>query len=230
MNDQAFWQALWLSLKVCLTSTVLLLLLGIPLAWLLVHKRFLGKRLLESVVLLPLTLPPTVLGFYLLLLLGKNGPLAEYLGIQWAFRFEGLVVGSVLFSLPFALTAYREAFRALDPDLLQTARTLGARWPRLWLELILPLSWPGILSGTLLAFAHTLGEFGVVLMIGGSMPGKTQVVSIYIYDQVQALRFDRAAQASGVLLLTSLALLYAVRSLEDWWKSAIPSSTPSASR
>lgn len=230
MNDQAFWQASWLTLKVCLTSTVLLLLLGIPVAWLLAHKRFLGKRLLESVVLLPLTLPPTVLGFYLLLLLGQNGPLAEYLGVQWAFRFEGLVVGSVLFSLPFALTAYREAFRALDPDLLQTARTLGARWPRLWLEVILPLSWPGILSGTLLAFAHTLGEFGVVLMIGGSIPGKTQVVSIYIYDQVQALRFDRASEASGVLLLTSLALLYAVRSLEDWWKSAIPSSTPSASR
>jgi molybdate transport system permease protein len=230
MSDPVFWQALRLSLEVCLVSTLLLLVLCVPLAWLLANKRFVGKRLLEVLALLPLTLPPTVLGFYLLLLLGQGGPLARYLGIQLAFRFEGLVVGSVLFSLPFALTAYREAFRALDPELLQTARTLGARWPRLWLEVILPLSWPGLLSGTLLAFAHTLGEFGVVLMIGGSIPGKTQMLSIYIYDQVQALRFDRAAQASGLILLISLILLYAVRSLEDWWKSAIPSSTPSASR
>ncbi|MCL6526029.1 MAG: molybdate ABC transporter permease subunit [Thermaceae bacterium] len=215
MNDPIFWQTLKLTLEVCVVSTIVLLLFGIPLAWILVHKRFWGKRVVESLVLLPLTLPPTVLGFYLLLFLGQNGPMAKYLHIEWAFRFEGLVIGSVLFSLPFALTAYRETFLALEPDLIATARTLGASLPRVWREVILPLCWPGILSGTILAFAHTLGEFGVVLMVGGSIPGKTRVVSIYIYDQVQALRFDRAAQASAILLIISFALVYSVRSLED---------------
>ncbi|MCS7058220.1 MAG: molybdate ABC transporter permease subunit [Meiothermus sp.] len=224
MSDPVFWETLGLTLRVSLLSTLILLLMGVPLAWVLAHKRFWGKRVVESVVLLPLTLPPTVLGFYLLLLLGQNGPIAQVLGFSWAFRFEGLVVGSVLFSLPFALNGYREAFRGLEPDLIQTARTLGAGWLRVWLEVILPLTWPGILSGSILAFAHTLGEFGVVLMVGGSIPGKTQMVSIYIYDQVQALRFDRANQAAGVLLLISFALVYLVRSLEDRWKSRTPSS------
>lgn len=223
MIDPVFLQAAWITLKVALVSTLLLLTLGVPLAWVLAHKRFPGRRVLESVVLLPLTLPPTVLGFYLLLLLGPGGPLAQF-GMQWAFRFEGLVVGSVLFSLPFALTAYREAFRALDPDLLQTARTLGARWPRLWREVILPMSWPGILSGSLLAFAHTLGEFGVVLMVGGSIPGRTQMASIYIYDLVQALQFQRAAVAAVILLLVSFALVYLVRMLEESWRSTTPST------
>lgn len=223
MVDSVFWQTLRLTTQVCLASTLLLILLGIPLAWVLAHKHFAGKRVVETIVLLPLTLPPTVLGFYLLLFLGQSGPLAQYLGVQWAFRFEGLVVGSMLFSLPFALTAYREAFRALDPSLLQTARTLGAGRLRLWREVILPLSLPGILSGTILAFAHTLGEFGVVLMIGGSIPGKTQMVSIYIYDQVQALRFAQAGQAASILLVISFGLVYIVRSLEDSWKSNTPS-------
>ena len=224
MSDPVFWQTLRLTLEVSLVTTLILLLLGIPLSWVLARKRFWGKRVLESIVLLPLTLPPTVLGFYLLLLLGQNGPINQAFGFTWAFRFEGLVLGSVLFSLPFALTAYREAFRALDPDLIQTARTLGAGWRRVWLEVILPIAWPGILSGTVLAFAHTLGEFGVVLMVGGSIPGQTQVVSIYIYDQVQALQFGRAAQASAVLLVVSFALVYLVRSLEEGWKSSMPSS------
>ncbi len=223
--DPVFWSTMRLTLEVSLVTTGILLLLGVPLGWVLAHKRFLGKRVLESIVLLPLTLPPTVLGFYLLLLLGQNGPLAQTFGFTWAFRFEGLVVGSVLFSLPFALNGYREAFRNLDLDLIQTARTLGASWQRVWLEVILPITWPGILSGSILAFAHTLGEFGVVLMVGGSIPGKTQMVSIYIYDQVQALQFERAAEASGVLLLLSFALVYLVRTLEDVWRLRMPSST-----
>ncbi|MBO1436448.1 molybdate ABC transporter permease subunit [Meiothermus sp. CFH 77666] len=225
MDDPVFWRTMRLTLEVSLVTTAILLLLGVPLGWVLAHKRFPGKRVLESVVLLPLTLPPTVLGFYLLLLLGQNGPIAQTFGFTWAFRFEGLVVGSVLFSLPFALNGYREAFRSLDLDLVQTARTLGAGWWRVWLEVILPITWPGILSGSILAFAHTLGEFGVVLMVGGSIPGKTQMVSIYIYDQVQALQFGRAAEASGVLLLVSFALVYLVRTLEDVWRSRMPSST-----
>jgi len=222
MDDPVFWQTLRLTLEVSLVTTLILLFLGLPLGWVLSHKRFWGKRVLESIVLLPLTLPPTVLGFYLLLLLGQNGPIAQTFGFTWAFRFEGLVVGSVLFSLPFALNGYREAFRSLDLDLIQTARTLGAGWRRVWLEVILPITWPGILSGSILAFAHTLGEFGVVLMIGGNIPGKTQLVSIYIYDQVQALQFDRAAEAAGLLLAVSFVLVYLVRTLEDVWRSRMP--------
>jgi len=222
MDDPVFWQTLRLTLEVSMMTTLILLFLGLPLGWVLAHKRFWGKRVLESIVLLPLTLPPTVLGFYLLLLLGQNGPIAQTFGFTWAFRFEGLVVGSVLFSLPFALNGYREAFRSLDLDLIQTARTLGAGWGRVWLEVILPITWPGILSGSILAFAHTLGEFGVVLMIGGSIPGKTQMVSIYIYDQVQALQFDWAAEAAGLLLAVSFVLVYLVRTLEDVWRSRIP--------
>lgn len=219
MPEPQFWTALRLSLEVASLASSFLLLLGIPLAWSLAFHRFPGKPLVEAVLLLPLVLPPTVLGFYLLLFLGPEGPWQRITGLTWAFRFEGLVLASVLFSLPFALTAYREAFLALDPNLLEVARTLGVpRW-RVWRHVILPLVWPGLLSGTLLAFAHTLGEFGVVLMVGGSIPGKTQMVSIYLYDLVQALRFAEAARAAFVLLLVSLAILVAVRLLERRWRA-----------
>jgi molybdate transport system permease protein len=214
VTDPAFLEALRLSFTLALTSSLVLLVLGLPLAWVLARKRFSGRRLLEALVLLPLTLPPTVLGFYLLLLLGHGGPLATYLGVRWAFRFEGLVVGSVLFSLPFALTAYREAFRALETELLEVARLFGANRVQLWRFVVLPLARPGILSGTVLAFAHTLGEFGVILMIGGSIPGQTRTVSIYIYDLVQSLQFERAAAAAGVMLVISFVLVYVVRLLE----------------
>ncbi|WP_243029641.1 molybdate ABC transporter permease subunit [Thermus altitudinis] len=220
--DPLFWTALRLSLEVALLASLILLLLGIPLAWLMAFHRFPGKSLLEAIFLLPLVLPPTVLGFYLLLFLSPEGPWHKLTGLSWAFRFEGLVFASVLFSLPFALTAYREAFLSLDRNLLEVARTLGVGKAKIWTRVVLPLVWPGLLSGTLLAFAHTLGEFGVVLMVGGSIPGKTQMVSIYIYDLVQALRFADAAKAALVLLGLSLALLVAVRSLEAKgraWKS-----------
>lgn len=220
--DPSFWIALRLSLEVALLASFLLLLVGVPLAWLLAFRRFPGKSILEAIFLLPLVLPPTVLGFYVLLFLGPEGPWVRITGLSWAFRFEGLVFASVLFSLPFALTAYREAFLALDRNLLEVARTLGSPWWKVWSKVVFPLVWPGLLSGTLLAFAHTLGEFGVVLMVGGSIPGKTQMVSIYIYDLVQALRFEEAARASLVLLGLSLALLVLVRLLEAKgraWKS-----------
>ena len=220
--DPLFWTALRLSLEVALLASLILLLLGIPLAWLMAFRRFPGKSLLEAIFLLPLVLPPTVLGFYLLLFLSPEGPWHKLTGLSWAFRFEGLVFASVLFSLPFALTAYREAFLSLDRNLLEVARTLGVGKAKIWTRVVLPLVWPGLLSGTLLAFAHTLGEFGVVLMVGGSIPGKTQMVSIYIYDLVQALRFADAAKAALVLLGLSLTLLVAVRSLEAKgraWKS-----------
>lgn len=212
--DPSFWIALRLSLEVALLASFLLLLVGVPLAWLLAFRRFPGKSILEAIFLLPLVLPPTVLGFYVLLFLGPEGPWVRITGLSWAFRFEGLVFASVLFSLPFALTAYREAFMALDRNLLEVARTLGASWWKIWEKVVLPLVWPGILSGSLLAFAHTLGEFGVVLMVGGSIPGKTQMVSIYIYDLVQALSFEEATRASLVLMSLSLVILVLVRVLE----------------
>lgn len=196
-----------------------LLLLGVPLAWLLARHDFRGKSLLETTLLLPLVLPPTVLGFYLLLVFGENGPWVQWLGVRWAFRFPGILVGSVLFNLPFALAAYREAFRALDPDLIHTARTLGATRSRIWREVILPLTWPGILAGTVLAFAHTIGEFGVVLMVGGSIPGETRVASIYLFELVQALRLGEAHRVAAVLVALCFALLFPLRALEGRWRS-----------
>lgn len=208
-------EALGLSLRLALASSAIVLLLGMPLAYLLIRSRFMGKRLLETLILLPLTLPPTVLGFYLLLLLGANGPFVRYFNLRWAFSFEGMLLGSVIFSLPFALTAYREAVRGLEEELLEAARSLGASLWQLWRYVIIPLTWPGMLSGTLLAFAHTLGEFGVILMIGGSIPGRTRVLSIYIYDLVQALRFEEAAVASGLMFAVSFVILYVIRSVEE---------------
>ena len=211
--------ALLLTLQVAALATLILLVLGTPLAWLMAFRQFRWKWALEAVFMLPVTLPPTVLGYYLLLLLGRGGPLYRVTGLEWAFRLEGLVVASVLFSLPFALNTYREAFLALDPDLVQTARTLGASRLKVWREVVLPLTWPGLLSGSLLAFAHTIGEFGVVLMVGGNIPGKTQTVSIYLYDLVQALQFQRANQVAGLLLALSLAMLGATRLVETRWRA-----------
>ncbi len=222
MPEPLFWTSLKLSLVVAMAASLILLLLGVPLAWLLAFRRFPGKSILEAIFLLPLVLPPTVLGFYLLLFLGPEGLWRKLTGLSWAFRLEGLVLASVLFSLPFALTAYREAFLALDRNLLEVARTLGVPPWKTWGRVVRPVVWPGLLSGTLLAFAHTLGEFGVVLMVGGSIPGKTQMVSIYIYDLVQALRFEEASRAAAVLLFLSLAILVAARTLEAKgraWKS-----------
>jgi molybdate transport system permease protein len=207
-----------LSIQLALLSCLILLVIGIPLAWALARKKFAGRRVLEAVFLLPLTLPPTVLGFYLLMFLGQNGPLARGFGITWAFRFEGLLLGSVLFSLPFALTSFREAFRAIDTEFLEVARCYGASWQQTWWFVILPLSWPGIFSGSLLAFAHTVGEFGVVLMLGGSIPGETQTISIYLYDLSQSLKFDEANRLAAILLVTSFVILFVARTLEERWR------------
>jgi molybdate transport system permease protein len=214
-----------LSFQLAFCTSLALLLLGVPLSYALARKQFFGKRLLEVLVLLPLTLPPTVLGFYLLLLLGHQGPL-KALGINWAFRFEGLLLGSFIFSLPFALSAYREAMRSIDARLLDDAKLNGASRFQCWQHVILPLSWPGLLSGTLLAFAHTLGEFGVILMIGGSIPGKTKLVSIYIYDLVQGLRFSEAGYVAGVLFVFSFLILYLIRYIEERWSLHIAPVSP----
>jgi molybdate transport system permease protein len=223
-------ESLLLTLRLAFWVSLTLLLLAAPLAWVLARYNFRGKRLVESILLLPLVLPPTVLGFYLLLLLGKNGPIADWTGFTLAFTFTGIWIGSVIFNTPLALNNYREAFRAIDPDLIATARTLGAsRW-RIAREIVLPLAAPGLLSGTLLVFSHVLGEFGVVLMIGGSLPGETQVLSIYIFQLTEALRIQEANQVALILVGLAVALLFTIRGLEARWKSTTALSTLSGSK
>jgi len=207
------------SLALAATSAAIVLAVGAPLAYL-NRRPYPGRGLLESVLLLPIALPPTVMGFYLLVLLAPEGPVSRLTGVSLAFTFPGMALGAALFSLPFAYTAYREAFLALDEDLLETARTLGASWGRRVREVVLPLVWPGLVSGTLLGFAHALGEFGVVLMVGGNIPGKTQVVSTYIYDLVEALELEAAHRASLVVVAVAFLLVLLVRLVEERWRSA----------
>ena len=216
-------QAFLLSFKLAALTSLTLLLVGVPLAYLLVFNDFRGRRLLESLLLLPLTLPPTVLGFYLLVALAPSGPLGR-IGLRWAFSFAGIWLGSTLYSLPFALTAYREAFRVIDPEVLDVVRTLGVSRLQRWKKVLIPWIWPGLLSGTLLAFAHTLGEFGVVLLVGGNIPGKTRVASIYIFDLAQSLNLSAAHRAAAIFVLISFALVYTVRSLEEKWR--LPTASP----
>ena len=182
-----------------------------PLAYWLAQTKWRGKFLVESVVALPLVLPPTVLGFYLLLAMGANGPLGQlwtaWFGHTLAFTFTGLVLASILYSLPFAVQPLVVAFESVDQRLLDAAASLGAsRW-RIFRQILMPLSIPGIITAVVLSFAHTLGEFGVVLMVGGNIPGITRTVSIDIYDHVQSLDYAAANRMAIALLLISFAVL-----------------------
>ena len=204
-------EALWLSVRLAACVAAILLLTGMPLAYWLAQTKWRGKFLVESVVALPLVLPPTVLGFYLLATMGANGPLGRLwmalFGHTLAFTFTGLVCASVIYSLPFAVQPLVAAFESVDKRLLDAAAVLGAgRW-RSFREIILPLSIPGVITAAVLSFAHTLGEFGVVLMVGGSIPGETRTVSIDIYDHVQALDYGAANRSAVALLLISFAVL-----------------------
>jgi molybdate transport system permease protein len=206
--------ALLITLKLAAVTTVILLLLGIPLAWWLARTRARLKPLVETLVALPLVLPPTVLGFYLLIALGPQGPIGQLMawlgGPQLAFSFSGLVLGSVIYSLPFVVQPLQTAFAAIDSRLLEAAATLRAHPLDRFFSLVLPLARPGLITATTLGFAHTLGEFGVVLMIGGNIPGETQVLSIAIYDHVETLAYDRAHLLSAGLLLFSFLVLFLV--------------------
>jgi molybdate transport system permease protein len=210
-------QALRITLELAGLSTLILILLGTPLAWWLARSRWRLKILVEAVVALPLVLPPTVLGFYLLIALGPHGPvggLMEALGGRpLAFSFTGLVIGSVIYSLPFAVQPLRDAFVAAGERPLEVAATLRASPLDRFLTVAVPLARPGFLTAAVLAFAHTVGEFGVVLMIGGNIPGETQVVSIAIYDHVEALEYGRAHWLSGGLLVLSFLMLVGVHAL-----------------
>lgn len=214
------WQAVGLSVRLAAATTAVLLVVGMPIAYWLARSRRPWRPLVEAVVALPLVLPPTVLGFYLLVAMGPNGPLgalwAGATGDRLAFSFEGLLLASVLYSLPFAVQPFSVAFAAVDRSLLEVSWTLGRSGLATFLRVVIPLSAGGILTGMVLTFAHTLGEFGVVLMVGGNISGETRTVSIAIYDRVQALDYSGAAATALPLLLASfavLALTYGLRGL-----------------
>ncbi len=216
------WEAITLTAKLATVVSVLLLLIGTPIAYWVAFSRWRWKFLIEAVVTLPLVLPPTVLGFYVLVALGPRSPLgrwyASLTGHGLAFTFEGLVIASVLYSLPFAVQPIASAFASVDAKLLDASATLGAsRW-RTFRRVVLPLSAGGVVTGFVLSFAHTLGEFGVVLMVGGNLPGVTRTVSIDIYDEVQALNYAGANQTALLLLIVSFAVLSLVYALnrEVW--------------
>ena len=210
-------EALLLSIELAACVSAILLLCGIPLAYWLANSQWRGKFLLESVVALPLVLPPTVLGFYMLLAMGPRGPLGKLwqalFGRGLAFTFAGLVIASVIYSLPFAVQPLIAAFESVDRKLLDASAVLGAGRLRTFWRVILPLSVPGVVTAAVLSFAHTLGEFGVVLMVGGNLRGITRTVSIDIYDHVQSLESSEASRLALALLGFSfvvLAIVYGV--------------------
>lgn len=203
--------ALALSLRLAAVTTALLLLLGVPLAWWLATTRWRGRPLVDAVVAMPMVLPPTVLGYYLLVALGPRSPLGalavRLTGEALPFTFPGLVVGSVIYSLPFAVQPLRASFARVDRELVEAAWCLGASPLRTFARVVLPLSRAGVVAAAALSFAHTLGEFGVVLMLGGNLPGRTRTVSVAIYDQVQSLDHAAANRTAGALVALSFALL-----------------------
>jgi molybdate transport system permease protein len=211
-------RALALSAELAVLTTAILLVLGLPLAWWLVVSRFRWKFLVEAVVALPLVLPPTVLGFYLLVGLGPKawpGRLFEAaLGHPFPFSFAGLLLASVLYSLPFAVQPFAGALAGVDRRLVEASHTLGVSRLATFFRVTLPLAWPGVLAGAVLTFAHTLGEFGVVLMVGGNIPGRTRTLSVAIFDHVEALEYQAAHQTAALLLATSFAVLALVYALQ----------------
>jgi molybdate transport system permease protein len=208
------WTAITLSLKLAAIVAGILLALALPIAYWLTFSRWRGKFAVEAVVALPLVLPPTVLGLYVLLAIGSRGPIGRlwtaWTGHSLAFTFEALVLASILYSLPFAVQPISASFAQLDRSLLDASATLGASSWRTFARIVLPLSIEGVIAGTVLSFAHTLGEFGVVLMVGGNLPGITRTVSIDIYDRVQALDYAAAHQSALLLLLISFVVLSVV--------------------
>ena len=208
------WEAFWLTVRLAAIVSTLLLAVGIPIAYWITYSPRRWKFLVEAVIALPIVLPPTVLGFYVLIALGTRGPLGRawesLTGHPLAFTFEGLVIGSVLYSLPFAVQPFATSFSAVDARLLRASASLGQSPLRTFYRVVLPLSRGGLVTGFVLSFAHTLGEFGVVLMVGGNIPGVTRTISIDIYDQVQAGNISSANQTAFVLLLICFLVLSVV--------------------
>jgi len=205
------WQTFRLTLELAIIVSVLLFVLGLPVAYWIAFSERRWRFLVEAVVAMPIVLPPTVLGFYVLVALGPRSPLGRWwislTGHTLAFTFTGLVIGSILYSLPFAVQPFAASFAAVDRKLIAASATLGASQARTFFRIIAPLSLPGLITGIALSFAHTMGEFGVVLMVGGNIPGVTRTVSIDIYDRVQASDYAGANETALVLLLICFALL-----------------------
>jgi len=208
------YQPIFLTLQLATVTVVVLLIIGIPIAWWLAHTRVRYRPFIEAVIALPLVLPPTVLGFYLLIMLGPNGWLGKtamtVTGSPLSFSFTGLVIASTLYSMPFVVQPLHSAFEAVGKDPLEAAWTLGAsKWNAFW-TVASPLALRGYITAVVLGFSHTLGEFGVVLMVGGSIPGKTKVLSIEIYDRVETLDYSNAHALSAGLLIFSFLVLFLV--------------------
>lgn len=218
MNAETLWPPIRLTLELAGVTTVFLLLLGTPIAWWLARTRFRFREAVAALVALPLVLPPTVLGFYLLIALGPDGPggfVARLFGERsLAFSFPGLVIGSIIYSLPFTVQPIRSAFEAVGDRPLEAAATLRASpWDAFW-TVAVPLARPGLIAGAVLGFAHTVGEFGVILMIGGNIPGATRVLSIAIYDHVELMEWGTAHVLSGSLLAFSFVVVALTLSLQ----------------
>jgi molybdate transport system permease protein len=209
--DTSALQAVWLTAKLATITTVILLLLGTPLAWWLAGAQSRIKSVVGALVALPLVLPPVVIGFYLLLLMGPNGPVGQF--TQWLglgllpFTFSALVVGSVFYSLPFVVQPLQNAFEAIGPKPLEAAATLRASPLDTFFNVVLPLAKPAYITAAVMGFAHTVGEFGIVLMIGGNIPGATRVMSVQIYDHVEAMQYSQAHTLAAALLVFSFAVL-----------------------
>lgn len=212
------WTAVGLTLKLAALTTLILGVVGLPLAYWLATTRKAWRPLVDAAVAVPLLLPPTVLGFYFLMATGPNtlvGRLhAQLFDSTVPFSFSGILAASVLYNLPFAVRPFASGFAGIDRRLLEAARCLGASAPRTFLTIVLPLSWPAVLTGLVLAFAHTVGEFGVVLMVGGNIPGVTRTIALAIYDDVQALDYAGANEASAMLLLFAFSVLAVTYSLQ----------------
>lgn len=210
--------AIFLTLKLAVVVTIVLMIVGVPIAWWLARSKAWWKEAVGAVVALPLVLPPTVLGFYLLIALGPSSPLGQAVqslfGRTLPFTFEGLVIGSVIYSLPFAVQPIRNAFEAFGDRPLEAAATLRASPLDAFFTVALPLARPGLLTGAILGFAHTVGEFGVVLMIGGNIPGETKVLSVAIYDYVETLEWDKAHILAAGMLVFSFVIILAMSLIE----------------
>jgi molybdate transport system permease protein len=212
------WQAIGVSLRLSFWTTLILLLIGTPIAYWAAFARHRWKFLVEAIVALPLVLPPTVLGFYLLVAIGPNsifgGAYQKITGSLLPFSFQGLLLASVLYSLPFAVQPMRSGFATVDPRLIEASWCLGESRLATFFRVIAPLSWPGVVTGMTLSFAHTMGEFGVALMVGGNLRGETRTAAIAIYDQVQALDYEAAGATAAALLAFSFVVLAVTYSLE----------------
>lgn len=224
MNSE-FIQTLWLTFKLAASTTVILLLIGLPFAWWLAYTKTRIKPLIEALVSMPMVLPPSVIGYYMLVVYSPRNWFCEWLGrvfdVRLAFTFEGVLIASVIFSLPFMVQPLHNGLRSLPNSLREASYTLGKSKATTFFRVLLPNIKPSVITAVALTFAHTIGEFGIVLMVGGNMPGETRVASIVIYDEVQALNFEAANSYALILFLISLVLLttiYSVNKKHDSWR------------